>query len=153
MSNSKTSNIDIKTDSSITEDWNGGYKLEVDITAQSNAQDWKLDLELPHTIRDAYGVDLIDNNDGSYTISGQNGRVNLQEGQSIQPIFIVDDEGKEALMPKFDNKDSMMSESKIKSDSETVSKDSMMSESMMEQESETVSKDSMMSESKMESRA
>ncbi len=119
MSDSKTFNIGIKTDSSITEDWNGGYKLEVDITAQSDAQDWKLDFKLPYKIRDAYGVDLMDNDNGSYTISSQNERVNLQEGQSIQPIFIVDDEGKEALMPEFDAKDSMMSESMMEQESET----------------------------------
>ena len=120
------------------------------LTAQSKAENWKLDFELPYVIQDAYGVDLVDNEDGSYSISGQNDQATLQEGQSIQPILIVNDDGKEALMPEF-HTDSMMSESAMESDSETGSEDSMMSESSMESESETESEDSMMSESSMKS--
>ena len=85
------------TDSQIVEDWAGGYKLELDITAKSDAKDWKLDFKLPYTIREVYGVDLTNNGNGSYTIDGQNDQVNLKKGQSIKPIFIIDDNGKKAL--------------------------------------------------------
>ena len=68
--NKSSSTLDI--DGEITEDWNGGYKLEVDLTAKSDANNWKLDFNLPYTIREVYGVDLINNGNGSYSINGQN---------------------------------------------------------------------------------
>ena len=87
---------------SITEDWNGGYKLELDLKAKDNANNWKVDFKLPYKIREAYGIDLVDNGNGNYTISGQNDQVSLQKGQSIKPIFIIDDNGRSALEPQFD---------------------------------------------------
>lgn len=88
------------TNSSIVEDWNGGYKLELDLTAEADAEDWELNFKLPYKIRDAYGVELQDNGDGNYTISGENGLVNLEEGQTIKPIFIIDtDNNKQEPLP------------------------------------------------------
>jgi endoglucanase len=99
-SNNNSNNI-FSTTASITEDWQGGYKLELGLTAEANAQDWQLDFSLPYKIQAAYGVDLIDNGDGNYTIKGQNDQATLQSGQSIKPIFIIEDGGKEALKPEF----------------------------------------------------
>ncbi|PSB12157.1 hypothetical protein C7B62_02650, partial [Pleurocapsa sp. CCALA 161] len=96
------SNKIFNTDSLITEDWNGGYKLELDLSAKSDANDWQLDFNLPYSIQTAYGVDLIDNGNGNYSINGQNDQVNLTSGQSIKPILIVDDSGQEALKLEFD---------------------------------------------------
>ena len=90
----------IDFNSKVTEDWNGGYKLEVDLTAKADVKDWEVDFSLPYTIRDAYGVDLIDRGNGKYTIGGQNGWANLQKGQSIKSIFIVRDNGQLAIAPK-----------------------------------------------------
>ena len=87
----------------IVEDWEGGYKLEVDLTAEKNAKNWTVDFELPYEISEAYGVDIINHGDGSYTINGQNDQVNLDKGQSIKPIFIVNDNGQQALTPSFDD--------------------------------------------------
>ncbi|MEY2834120.1 MAG: hypothetical protein RLZZ574_3380 [Cyanobacteriota bacterium] len=95
------SNKIFNTNSSITEDWQGGYKLELDLSAQSDAKNWQLDFNLPYSIQAAYGVDLIDNGNGNYSINGQNDQVNLTSGQSIKPIFIIDDGGKEALKLEF----------------------------------------------------
>ncbi|MEN9870916.1 MAG: hypothetical protein RLZZ171_1904, partial [Cyanobacteriota bacterium] len=95
------SNNIFNTNSTITEDWQGGYKLELDLSAESNASDWQLDFNLPYSIQAAYGVDLIDNGNGNYSITGQNDQVNLTSGQSIKPIFIVDDGGQQALKPEF----------------------------------------------------
>lgn len=91
------------TDPEIVEDWNGGYKLEIGLTANRDLDSWTLDFNLPYEFDQGqvYGVDYVDNGDGSYTISGQNDQVNLQQGQSIRPIFIVDDNGSEALVPEF----------------------------------------------------
>jgi len=89
--------------SQIIEDWDGGYKLELEIGAENDANDWKLDFNLPFTISEAYGVDLVDQGNGSYTISGQNDQANLQAGQSIKPILIVEDNGQEAIAPTFDS--------------------------------------------------
>ncbi|MDJ0595427.1 MAG: glycoside hydrolase family 9 protein [Pleurocapsa sp. MO_226.B13] len=98
-----TNQTTIDTNPLISEDWNGGYKLELGLTAEAEANNWKIDFELPYTISAAYGVDLVDNGNGSYTISGQNEQVNLSTGQSIQPIFIIEDNGQEALAPQFTN--------------------------------------------------
>lgn len=99
--NNSKSNSDLSFDSQIVQDWNGGYKLEVDLKANSNVTGWEADFKLPYKVRAAYGVDLIDRGNGNYTISGQNNQVNLQKGQSISPIFIIDDGGKAAVEPKF----------------------------------------------------
>ena len=95
----------IMTDSDIAESWSGGYKLNIELTAESDVKDWQVDFNLPpaYTIRNAYGVDLIDNADGSYTIEGQNDRADLKAGQSIKPILIVDHNEKSDLLPEFDS--------------------------------------------------
>ena len=95
---------DLGFDSHIVEDWNGGYKLEVDIKAKSNATNWQADFSLPYKITAAYGVDLIDRGNGNYTIDGQADQTSLSQGQSISPIFIIDDGGKSALKPQFESK-------------------------------------------------
>ncbi len=96
-----TTNQKFNTNSNIVEDWLGGYKLELALTPESNAKNWTLDFELPYKVSAAYGVDLVNHGDGSYTMSGQNDWVSLNQGQSISPIFIVEDNGKQALTPKF----------------------------------------------------
>ncbi|MEM8676823.1 MAG: glycoside hydrolase family 9 protein, partial [Cyanobacteria bacterium P01_G01_bin.67] len=91
----------LMTSSSITEDWDQGYKVEVNLSAESDVNDWKLDFSLPYEISAAYGVDLVDNGNGSYTISGQNDQASLSEGSTIQSVFIVDDNGQQASEPQF----------------------------------------------------
>ena len=93
----------IKTNSYVLEDWQGGYKLELNLTSESSIDNWTLDFELPHQISAAYGVNFVQNSNGSYTITGQDGWTNLNEGQSIRPILIVDDRGEEALPLEFIN--------------------------------------------------
>ena len=97
MANNKTFN----TNPNIIEEWNGGYKLEIDLTAESNLNNWQLNLNLDNTITAAYGVDLVDNGNGSYTISGQNDQQDLQQGQSIKPLFIISDNGSGPSVPEF----------------------------------------------------
>lgn len=94
---------------SVTEDWSGGYKLEMKLEAQSNVRDWTVDFQLPYTIRETYGVDIIDRGNGNYTISGQNGLSTLQQGQSIKPVFIVEDNGQSAVLPESISVDSGVS--------------------------------------------
>ena len=96
-----TNQTNITTNPFVSEDWNGGYKFEIDISTESKVKNWSLDFELPYEISAAYGVDLVDNGNGSYTINGQNDQKHLKAGQSIKPIFIVQDEGEEALTPQF----------------------------------------------------
>ena len=103
-----SSNASIAADSSITQDWNGGYKLEVDLTSDFDAQDWNLNFDLSHSIREAYGVDLIDNGNGNYTISGQGGWKDLEPGENAKAIFIVDDYGNEATLPDFGTSDNTL---------------------------------------------
>ena len=103
-------NQTFNTKANISEDWQNGYKLEVELTAESNLSDWQLDFNLPHSVRDVYGVDLIDNGNGSFGISGLNGQKDLRPGQSIKAIFIIDGESAEASLPKFTSADARMKE-------------------------------------------
>jgi hypothetical protein len=89
------------TTSTIAEDWNGGYKLELAISNDLGAADWALNFNLPYTISAAYGVNLTQNSDGSYTIKGQDGWANLTPGQTITPIFIIEDQGQSAQLLNF----------------------------------------------------
>jgi hypothetical protein len=89
------------TKSMITEDWNGGYKLELSLGNDQGADDWTLNFNLPYKVSAAYGVDLIQNTDGSYSMSGQNGWADLTPGQTINPILIVEDQGQYAQVLQF----------------------------------------------------
>ena len=101
MATNKTLNSIFKTNAVISEDWINGYKMELELTAKSSASDWELSFKIPHKIREAYGVDLIDNGNGNYTINGQSSWEDLKKGESIKPIFIIDGMTKEAVIPKF----------------------------------------------------
>ncbi|MEM8676687.1 MAG: right-handed parallel beta-helix repeat-containing protein [Cyanobacteria bacterium P01_G01_bin.67] len=95
----------LNIDSQIVEDWYGGYKLEIDLKTESDIQNWQADFSFPYKIRAAYGVDLSDRGDGNYTISGENGWGNLQQGQSVKSILIIDDYGQTAITPEFKSSD------------------------------------------------
>jgi len=96
-SNSEELNSAVSLNSQIVEDWDGGYKLEAEISAQSDINNWEVDFSLPYTIKEVYGANLIDNGDGNYSINGQNDQQDLSKGQSIKPIFIIDDNGQSAM--------------------------------------------------------
>ena len=103
MATTQVTNSNLCTDSQISLDWNGGYKLEVDLTTKANVSDWSLDFELPTTssIRGVYGVELIDNGSGSYRINGIGNSQDLEVGEKASAILIIDDSGKDALVPQF----------------------------------------------------
>ena len=91
------------TNANITEQWNGGYKLEIDLTAESSINDWQVDFNLPNTISEVFGVDLVDNGNNSYSFSGQDYNNNLNAGDSTKAIFIISNNanGNEAVLPEF----------------------------------------------------
>jgi hypothetical protein len=89
------------TTSTIVEDWYGGYKLELSISNDLGAPDWSLNFNLPYTISAVYGVDMTQNSDGSYTIKGQDSWTSLSPGQTINPIFIIEDRGESAQVLNF----------------------------------------------------
>ncbi len=99
---SEMSEPQIAASPAITQDWKGGYKIEVDLSSEFDAKDWSLNFELNHNIRDAYGVDLVDNGNGNYSISGQGDWQDLEPGETAKAIFVVDDNGQDATLPQFD---------------------------------------------------
>ena len=105
MANNQTFSNIISTNSFISEDWTGGYKVKLNFTASQYADNWQLDFKLPYTDKPydikAYGVDIINHHNGSYTISGENGKSDLASGQSINSVFIVEDYGQKAALPQF----------------------------------------------------
>ncbi len=105
MATNTISNSNLSANSIITDDWNGGYRIEVDLTSDVNAKGWTLDFDLPGTIRGAYGVDLVDNGNGNYTISGQGDFQDLEKSETAKAIFIVDDNGQKAVTPQFSASD------------------------------------------------
>ena len=103
FADSNKSNSVLKSSSEIVEDWGNGYKMEVELTAEKSASDWQLNFKIPHKIRAAYGVDLVDNGNGNYTISGKDGWIDLEPGETIKPVFIIDGTTAEAITPQFSN--------------------------------------------------
>ncbi|HEY9768814.1 MAG TPA: cellulose binding domain-containing protein [Coleofasciculaceae cyanobacterium] len=102
MAITKISNSTLSANSYISEDWKGGYKLEVDLTSSAVAKDWKLNFNLAdYSIRGAYGVDLVNNGKGNYTIDGQGKGQTLDPGETVKATFVIDDKGKNAVVPKF----------------------------------------------------
>ena len=99
-SNFPVSNIN--TNAYISEDWYGGYKLEVELSSASDLRNWSLDFNFPHFIRAIYGVDLIDNSNGNYTIKGPNHWQAIKAGESLKTILIVDDGSNQPTVPQFD---------------------------------------------------
>ncbi|MEM6613168.1 MAG: right-handed parallel beta-helix repeat-containing protein [Cyanobacteria bacterium P01_C01_bin.72] len=92
--------------SRIVETWYGGYKLEVDLKAESDIQNWQSDFSLPYHIRAVYGVELTDRGNGNYTISGESGKEHLRQGESFTSVFIIDDYGQSAIAPEFESNNS-----------------------------------------------
>ena len=103
MATTQISNSNLLANSYISEDWIGGYKLEVDLTTKFDTKDWHLDFNLPngYNIRDAYGIDLADNGNNNYTISGQGNYADLEPGEQTKAIFIIDENGQDAITPLF----------------------------------------------------
>ncbi|MEM8832417.1 MAG: hypothetical protein AAGE96_24215, partial [Cyanobacteria bacterium P01_G01_bin.19] len=102
-------NQTLRTNSTIVESWQGGYKLELTITSESNIDNWTLDFDLPsYNIRGAYGVDLVKNKNGSYSFSGQGGWRDLDKGETAKAIFIIDDYGQGAKIPEFELRDAQI---------------------------------------------
>ena len=103
MAITKIDNSTLSANSYVSQDWKGGYKLEVDLTSSAIAKDWKLNFNLAtdYSIRGAYGVDLVNNGKGNYTIDGQGNGQTLDPGETVKAIFVIDDLGKNAVVPKF----------------------------------------------------
>ncbi len=82
MTATQVINSYLYTNAYVTQEWTGGYKLEVDLTSEFDAKDWRLNFTLPdgYKVRDAYGVDLVNDGSGNYTISGQGGWQDLEPG-------------------------------------------------------------------------
>ncbi|MEM8831922.1 MAG: polysaccharide lyase, partial [Cyanobacteria bacterium P01_G01_bin.19] len=60
------------------------------------------DFKLPsYSIRGAYGIDLVNHKNGSYSFSGQGGWRDLDKGETAKAIFIIDDHGQKAKIPEF----------------------------------------------------
>ena len=106
----------------ISKNWGSGYKLEVDLTSESVIEDWKLDFKLPQgsTIRDTYGVELVDNGSGNYSISGTGSRETVRPGEIDKAIFVIDTKNTQAIVPNFKLDALTATSSKITTASEIV---------------------------------
>jgi hypothetical protein len=94
-------NPTLKTNAYISETWDGGYKLEIDLTAQAQVDNWKFNFNLPYTIREVYGAKLTKLGNGNYSFSGQDYNQNLDAKESTKAIFIIDDRSNQPLVPQF----------------------------------------------------
>ena len=103
MATQQIANTNIYADSSIEKDWGTGYKVELNLTSESVANDWMLDFNLPTTynIREVYGVELTDNGNGNSSISGQGSTEDLEPGETAKAVFIIDSYGQDAILPQF----------------------------------------------------
>ena len=132
MATTQVNNSNLYSNSYISEDWNGGYKLEVEFTSEVDVKDWSLNFELEqdYSIRGAYGVDLVDGGNGSYSLSGQGSWQDLNPGQTAKAIFIIDDSGRDAITPEFTGDDSNSDSEDSNSDPVAAGDSSLMGSTM-----------------------
>ncbi len=99
----QVSNSSLFTNAIVNDDWNGGYRLQVDITSNVAVEDWELTFELPFEISSSFGVNLTDNGNGTYTFNGINAGQDLSAGESTRAVFIINDGGNQAVTPTFNS--------------------------------------------------
>ena len=89
--------------STIVEDWEGGYKLIFDLPTSALEGGGELNFNLPYEIYEiyAYGASITNNGDGSYTARAGDGWENIDKSQPIEASLIVRDYGQEALPLDF----------------------------------------------------
>lgn len=81
----------ITISSRVAEQWRGGYKLQLNITANEALENWSSSFSLPqgYTIRGNYGID-IELRGETVVLVGRNGWKNLKAGETISPVLIID---------------------------------------------------------------
>ena len=84
---------DLIVSSEIAEDWGDKYELKLDLSVESEDNNWIIEFYSPYEISEAYKVDLVDKGDGNYVIEGQD--------DPIEPTLIIQSNGQEAVIPEF----------------------------------------------------
>lgn len=84
--------MSIKWSASNTEQWLGGYKLEVDVTSEEYQDSWQYDLKLENgdRISEIYGATIEDYGDGNYTVRGVDYWQDIDRGEVVRPVLIVE---------------------------------------------------------------
>ncbi len=83
---------DVDVDYIVSETWNDGYRVEVNVTGNSNTDsNWLGSIYLPegHEIRENYGV-LVSEGTDKVNFSGDKWNERLKEGEVTNTVLIVD---------------------------------------------------------------
>jgi hypothetical protein len=81
----------------IVEDWNGGFKAELDFSTNENITDgWQLQFEAPFEIQEIYGAEVVKNENNQYTIGNLDWNEQVAANSRQQIIIIANDFGQPA---------------------------------------------------------
>jgi hypothetical protein len=81
----------------IVEDWNGGFKAQLDFSSeQAITKGWQLQFSAPFEIKDIYGAKVVKQENNQYTISSLDWNEKLPANSTQQIIIIANDFGQPA---------------------------------------------------------
>lgn len=95
---------DVDVDYIVSETWNDGYRVEVNVTGNSNTDsNWLGSIYLPegHEIRENYGV-LVSEGTSKVNFSGDKWNKRLKEGEVTNTVLIVDGNPTNEINIEFD---------------------------------------------------
>ena len=83
-----------ETKTTLTHDWGSKHRVVLDLKAQAEAKDWKIEVSLPndYTVDQIYGGELTQENGKTY-LSGADWNRNMNSGSFTEVVLIVE-EGK-----------------------------------------------------------
>ena len=78
-------------DYEVVQDWNGGFKAELDFTTSQTLSDgWQLEFNAPFQIRAIYGAKIVNKQGNNYTIGNLDGNTRVNANQEQNIIIIAD---------------------------------------------------------------
>jgi len=98
--------MEVGIDYTITERWNGGYLVKVEISNGSRiAEEWSGSIHLPHghRIRQNYGVLISDDRADTVNFVGDSWNKRLEEGEKTTAVLVIDGDSSGEIELGFDD--------------------------------------------------
>ena len=82
--------IPLRVTQDITDTWNGGYRLVLEVKANADVSDWQVQVRVPegYRVAELYGFEA-DGDRGLVTLNRASWNPDLGEGQSAEGVFII----------------------------------------------------------------
>ena len=94
-----------ETKTTLTHDWGSKHRVVLDLKAQAEAKDWKIEVSLPndYTVDQIYGGELTQENGKTY-LSGADWNRNMNSGSFTEVVLIVEEgksSGSDPVLPQL----------------------------------------------------